>query len=308
MTQHLSGMEFKELALSDKEIVNYYLHSERHELSVYSFQNIYLWKRLYEISWAVIEESLCVFFKDRFGSFVYLPPLNKGRNRKVLEKVFLILDELNSHSNISRIENVEQKDISLYREFGYEIRYKSCDYLCQRQDLSALAGNKFKSQRANCNHFIKNNQFEFREFFQEDIEDCLTLYEAWKEERKARIDDRVYQGMLEDSYSCLQILLEDYFRLDLEGRVIKVDNQVKAFSFGFSLNEDNFCVLYEVADLSYKGIAQFIFREFCRQLERYQYINIMDDSGLENLKTVKLSYHPVKLIPAYIATRPKISE
>jgi hypothetical protein len=29
----------------------------------------------------------------------------------------------------------------------------------------------------------------------------------------------------------------------------------------------------------------------------------MDDSGLDNLEKVKLSYHPVKLIPAYIITR-----
>ncbi|MFZ2357354.1 MAG: phosphatidylglycerol lysyltransferase domain-containing protein, partial [Candidatus Omnitrophota bacterium] len=78
---------------------------------------------------------------------------------------------------------------------------------------------------------------------------------------------------------------------------------VKGFSFGFKLNEHSFCILYEITDLSAKGLAQFIFREFCRQLPDYKYINIMDDSGLENLKQVKLSYHPVKLEPAYIVKR-----
>ena len=39
------------------------------------------------------------------------------------------------------------------------------------------------------------------------------------------------------------------------------------------------------------------------ELKGYKFINIMDDSGLENLKKVKLSYQPLKLIPAYIAKR-----
>ena len=43
------------------------------------------------------------------------------------------------------------------------------------------------------------------------------------------------------------------------------------------------------------------------QLEDFKYINIMDDSGLEGLKKVKLSYRPAKLASAYIATRPSPS-
>ena len=53
-----------------------------------------------------------------------------------------------------------------------------------------------------------------------------------------------------------------------------------------------FCVLLEVCDLKFKGISEYIFREFCRGLTDYKYINTMDDSGLENLRISKLSYHP----------------
>jgi hypothetical protein len=98
-------------------------------------------------------------------------------------------------------------------------------------------------------------------------------------------------------------LLDDYSGLKIVGRVVKIDKKIKALTFGFRLAEDTFCILYEITDLSIKGLAQFIFREFCRELADYKYINIMDDSGLENLKKVKLSYHPVKLVPAYIVKR-----
>jgi len=303
LSKNIDGIEFRELEIADKEAINYYLHSQRHELSVYAFENIYIWKALYEVSWAIIEGALCVFFKDNIGSFLYLPPLNSDKEHKVVEKVFFVLQKLNSRSAVSRIENVEEKDISFYRELGYEVKYKSCDYLCQRQELAALAGNKFKSQRASCNHFIKHNRYEVGKYSPQDYQACLALYERWKDQRKAVSSEQLYQGMLEDNYLCLRVLLENCLRLDLESKIIKIGDLIKAFSFAFRLNQDTFCILYEVADLEYKGIAQFIFREFCRDLTGCQYINIMDDSGLENLKAVKLSYHPVKLIPAYIVTK-----
>lgn len=96
--------------------------------------------------------------------------------------------------------------------------------------------------------------------------------------------------------------------LNCIGRIVKVDKEIRAFSFGFKLNAQTFCILYEITDLQVKGLAQFIFREFCREMADYKYINIMDDSGLENLKQVKLSYHPIKLVPAYIVQRSDYAE
>ena len=50
------------------------------------------------------------------------------------------------------------------------------------------------------------------------------------------------------------------------------------------------------------GLAQYIFREFCRTLSRFEFINAMDDSGLEGLRRAKQSYHPAMMVPSYIVT------
>ena len=68
---------------------------------------------------------------------------------------------------------------------------------------------------------------------------------------------------------------------------------MRAYTFGFEITKDMFCVLLEVCDLKFKGISEFIFREFSREMNQYKYINAMDDSGLENLRISKLSYHPI---------------
>lgn len=296
-------MILNNLSLKDKEIFNKYLALHEHELSVYAFANIYIWKGLFDIRWAVIEDSLCIFFSDKIGTFLYLEPLAKTIKAEVVGEVFKILDRFNPNSEISRIENAQKVNLDAYLRFGLEVKEKSCDYLCLRNNLTGLKGNEFKSKRANCNYFIKHYKFEYTRFLAQDKNDCLKLYNLWAKRRKDNIKDDYYRFMLEDSLESLSVLLDNYQDLGCTGRLVRIDGQLKAFSFGFKLNESIFCILYEITDLSVRGLAQFIFREFCSEIADYKYINIMDDSGLENLKQAKLSYHPVKLVPAYIVKR-----
>jgi hypothetical protein len=61
-------------------------------------------------------------------------------------------------------------------------------------------------------------------------------------------------------------------------------------------------VIIEKTDFEVLGCAQFIFREFCKILKdkfNSEYINVGDDMGFENLKKVKMSYRPSRLIPKY---------
>lgn len=298
-----NGVRFNKISLKDKAVFDKYLNLGRHELSVYAFENIYIWKPLFDIEWAIIQESLCIFFKDKFGSFLYLPPLSAEKNPEVIKECFSILDSRNINKDITRIENIEEKDILFYESMGYDCKNKSSDYLCERKDLSSLSGNKFKSKRASFNYFVKHYQFEYLPFVLRERQGCLRLYDSWMGQRKVDSADNIYRGMLQDSRQALQLMLDSLGGLNLTGRVVKINKEIKAFTFGFKLNNNTFCILYEITDLSIKGLAQFIFAKFSGELKEYKYINIMDDSGLENLKKTKLSYRPLNLIPAYIAKR-----
>jgi len=298
-------MRLRKLSLKDKAIFDKYLVQEAHGLSVYAFANIYIWKVLFDIEWAVIEDNLCVFLKDRMGCFLYLAPLGAKKNPEVAAQVFEIMDGYNRNTEISRIENIEEAGLSFYRGLGYACKKKSVDYLCNRDDLVNLNGDAFKSKRACINFFKKNYSFEYIPYVARHKKECLRLYGVWAAERASRNPDPVYQGMLEDGAKCLKLALTHYSDLGLSGRIVKVDHKIRAFTFGYPLNPRTFCVLYEVADLSCKGLAQFVFREFCDDAQKYTCINVMDDSGLENLRRVKLSYKPARLIPAYTATRRK---
>jgi len=296
-------MRLENLSIKDKGIFNKFLGLGRHELSVYAFENIYIWKGLFDIRWSVIENSLCIFFQDRIGCFLYLAPLAENKKPEVIKKAFKIMDRFNKNKDISRIENIAEPDTSFYENLGYTCQNKSYDYLCSRGELAGLRGNKFKSKRACFNYFTKHYEFRYLAFSLKHKDNCLELYDSWVKERKAKNQDRIYQGMMEDSRRSLKNVLDNYSDLNFIGRVVSIDKKIKAFTFGFKLNPNTFCILYEITDLSIKGLSQFIFSRFSSELEGYKYINIMDDSGLENLKKVKLSYQPAKLIPAYIVKR-----
>ncbi|MEI6831990.1 MAG: phosphatidylglycerol lysyltransferase domain-containing protein [Candidatus Omnitrophota bacterium] len=296
-------MKLNKLALKDKKLFNKYLTLSVHELAAFSFANIYIWKSLFDIHWVIIDHALCVFFRDKIGCFMYLPPMAGERRPEVIKKAFTIMDGINKNKDISRIENIEERDLDYYRALGYIVRQKYPDYLCSRGDLAKLSGNKFKSQRASYNYFIKHQNFKARELRVTDKTDCLNLFSLWLNERKGKSSDEIYCGMLDDNRKVISEALANYKQLGFAGIVVIINRQIKGFTFGYKLSQDTFCVLYEITDLAIKGLAQFIFRKLCEELKIYKYINIMDDSGLENLRKVKLSYKPTALIPAYIASR-----
>jgi len=296
-------MEFKKLTLSDKKIFDGFLQREEHELCVYAFENIYIWKGLFDIEWGIIDGCLCVFFKDKFGSFLYLPPLGNGNVEKASQRAFAIMDKANRNKDVSRIENLEESQLGRYKNRGYSCLEKSHDYVCLCEDLAALKGNKFKSQRASFNYFIKHYDFEYFPYSARYRDECIGLYDNWMGMRSESNADHIYQAMMQDNKASLNNALWNYAELGFEGALVRVGKKIKGFTIGYELNKDTFCILYEITDLSLKGLAQFIFAKFCRELKSYKYINIMDDSGLENLKKVKFSYHPEMLVPAYIAKK-----
>lgn len=297
-------MKLNKLTLGDQKLFKRYLKFLPQELSAYAFANIFIWQSLYSIEWALIEDSLCIFFRDALGCFMYLPPLcAKPPSLTVITQAFAVMDKINKNKDISRIENVAGEQIDAYRALGYIGREKYPDYLCLRSDIAALKGNKFKSQRAAYNYFIKHHDYSWRRFTLADRAACLSLFNAWVKERKSQCQDDLYCGMLDDNYKVIKKALANYKALNLEGLVVRVGKEIKAFSFGYRLNDHTFCVLYEITDLTIKGLAQFIFRQFSQDLKEYKYINIMDDSGLENLRKTKLAYKPARLVDAYIVLR-----
>jgi hypothetical protein len=93
-------------------------------------------------------------------------------------------------------------------------------------------------------------------------------------------------------------------RLGLEGVVIEVGGEVRAFALGERLNRETVVCHFEKADHFMEGLSQLVNREFARLLfGDCQYINREQDLGEPGLRNAKLSYHPVELIKKFRVQR-----
>lgn len=285
-----------------------------------------IWTDLFRYSWAEIAGCLCLFAEYADGLFMPLPPLPCDvRDRRdlrdsresslaspafraslapALAACFGIMRARNGGSAVSRVENVPEELVEELQALGYRVKSKDPDYLYRAADLAALAGDPYKSQRAACNRFEREQRHAFEPFRDSDREACLELCQEWIAQKQATGEDAVARQMLADSETAHRIALDHWQTLGLAGHVVRVDGRIRAYTFGYERSPSVFCVLLEVADRSIPGLAAWIFRERCRlsAAAGHAFINTMDDSGLPLLARSKRAYHPARLVASAIVS------
>ncbi|MBI4336144.1 MAG: DUF2156 domain-containing protein [Candidatus Omnitrophica bacterium] len=285
--------------IGDKKLFEKYAGQNIRLLSARSFIANYVWTSLLGYYWTIIDDNFCLFCKTGETMFMPAPPLGKGLSGRAVKECFKIMNEHNANKRCSRIEDIDQGGLEFFRNLGYKTTEKGGEYIYRQRDLTNLSGDRYKAKRALCNYFEKNYRFEYRDFKARDRRACLELFERWKAGREAARDDGYNKALLEDSLFAHKKAMDRFPDLGLEGKVVIIGEKIAAYTFGYPLDNRTFIVLFEVADLGIKGLAQFIFREFCGG--RAGLINAMDDSGLENLRKVKLSYRPDRIERRYCA-------
>ena len=288
-------------------------------LAMLAFAPHMVWDKQFSYFYACIGEWLVVFAEYADGLYMPLPPLGPlfqtqgydqgGSFKAMLNTAFKFMEERNHGSAVTRIENIPEELKPEFEILGYRIKEKDPDYLYHTQDLIALKGDRYKSQRAAYNQVVRAHAPRFQQYSVADHDACLDLFELWAKRKRQPVPGETHDGrwlshvMLEDAQHVHENVLTHHEGLGLLGWVVKVGDAVCGYTFGFQRNPHVFCVLVEVTDRTIIGLSQYVFRELCRECSTYEFMNTMDDSGLASLAKSKRSYHPCRLVPNYIATK-----
>ncbi|HKO30840.1 MAG TPA: phosphatidylglycerol lysyltransferase domain-containing protein [Nitrospiraceae bacterium] len=273
-------------------------------LAAYSPVYHYMWNGVLAYWWMELQGAFCLFAQSPDGWFMPLPPIGAGPIDASLSEAMEQLRCWNGDSPVSRVENVPFHLTSELERLGYRVRPKEPDYLYRAKDLAALTGDRYKSQRALCNRFEREQSFEMSSYQIGDRQDCRVLLGDWSRQKQGEGLDAFGALLLDDAVPAHEVIWTQASALRVTGKVVRIHGRICAYTFGYWLTSATFCVLLEVTDRTLPGLAQYLFRETCRTAvaEGAEYINTMDDAGLPGLRASKQAYHPAMLISNFVAS------
>lgn len=312
--------KLKRFSIATKPIMEKYLAKIDVELSDYTFAANYIWLANSSGFYAVINKCFCLFIMTGGELTMLLPPLGKKKNiTDAIIKCFEIMNANNSSPYYARIDYVQGFMIEEFVQSSdeaesmfemleyYIIEKKLVDYVYEVNALIELRGNSYHTKRTEINKFIKS----YPDYVVEELDsvrhkdEIMHLFDKWVSDRvkyMPKEESEVFLEGIHQERSAIKQMIKHYEALSLIGLVIYINGELKGFTVGERINPDTATVIIEKTDFEILGCAQFIFREFSKMLkERYdvEYINVGDDMGFENLRKVKMSYRPFKLVPKY---------
>ncbi len=310
----------KPFEMSTRPLIESYLKKLHVDLSDYTFASNYIWLSSSSGFYAIIDKCFCLFVMTGGELTMLLPPLGKKKNiTKAIISCFELMNANNSSRYYSRIDYVQG---SMIEEFvqttdeaetmfqmleHYLVEKKLVDYVYAADSLIELRGNSYHTKRTEINKFIKSYPEHRIEILDIDKhqDEVMNLFNKWVSDRVRYMPKEEAELFLEGIHQerhAIKRMLRNYIELDLIGIVIYINDELKGFTVGERINDDTATVIIEKTDFEILGCAQYIFREFSRILKDHYnvaYINVGDDMGFENLKKVKMSYRPFKLVPKY---------
>lgn len=266
-----------------------------------NFTNIFAWSEIYKYRVAQVNNYLVL--KGLFDNLsYYFYPAGFGDIKKVIE---IMKEDAAQCGHGFVITGVSPENMVILRNlypdnFEYqEMRY-GFDYVYFVDKLVNLAGNKLHSKRNHINRFKQNNSWSFEEITPENLGECWEMNIEWCKAHGSNDRDELAKE------NCAVRRCFDHFaKLGLEGGLIRVNDQVIAYTMGEKLNSNTYVIHIEKAFGEIQGAYQMINREFAAYIQKNHpqmiYVNREEDMGLEGLRKAKLSYRPDKMEEKYIA-------
>lgn len=273
--------------------------------AAFAFQYHYIWTSLLPYWWMESKNTLFLFAHSPDGWFMPLPPLGSGPLDEAVDHAFALMRQWNGPSPVSRIERVMSSQRTQLLRDGYRFLKQEGDYVYSAAALAALAGDRFKSQRALCNRVEREHRVESEPYRATHQTPCMDVYRRWTNQKRRGNLDEMGRFLLEDAEAAHARVLQEHERIGVSGTVVRVDHAIAAYTFGYWLTPCTWCVLMEVADRAISGLAQWVFRDTCRIAiaQGAVTINAMEDAGLPGLRATKLAYHPTVVLDTWTITK-----
>lgn len=298
----MKEVEFKRPELEDKAIISSYFENYPSRCCERTFVNVYLWSRHYKVKYAIIEGALV--FRSEDGeelSFAY--PAGEPQNvKRALEFLMEYCKERGKEFSLYNVTPEFWEQFDSWYPGQYEIEYSrdDADYIYESEKLATLSGKKLHAKRNHINKFkAEHEDWSYEPITEETLEECFQMALKWRNENGCN-DDANKNAEMCVTLNSLRLFKE----LELKGGILRLGEEIVAFTLGEELCEDTFVVHIEKAYADIQGAYPMINQQFVEhECMKYRYINREEDTGAEGLRKAKLSYRPAFLVEKGFVTR-----
>lgn len=263
-----------------------------------SFVNMYIWENIYQ---QLIHFENGFLFRCGQGPnrFVYKFPLGSG---DIFAALKLVEQDAASCGKIPEFDALTKENCEIIAKafpdtpYSFHIMPGAADYIYKTQDLVNLSGRTYHAKRNFINRFQRQyaDRSEIGVITEKDYDEILEFNKKWCEK-----DGCIHDNLLSESCA-IKKAFAHYNDLSLEGLWLRIDGEIKAYTFASRLTKDVADVHVEKADADIAGAYAVINNAFANMLaDRYTYINREEDLGLPGLRKAKQSYYPMILLSKF---------
>ena len=287
-------MQYKEISLADKPIIDTYVNKEGFRTCDGAFANYFAWRDNFKISWC-IEKNFLIIRATRYGDNFYLPPMG-GKDEDLLDVLNQILDENDGYLCMHGVvEEDRDRILKVMPDIEFVDDREDWDYIYLREKLATLSGRKLHGQKNHYNAFCKAHpDFVYEEMNETNLHECLALGDAWCDAKLAE------DPTIEEERIALHNCLANFKALGLRGGLLRFDGKVQAFSYGSKINSDTAVLHVEKAVQGVRGLYIAMTKEFAAHAwDDVIYLNREEDIGIPGLRKAKEELHPEFMLIKY---------
>ncbi|MGP1449543.1 MAG: DUF2156 domain-containing protein [Wolinella sp.] len=292
---------WKPLDIEDREIFERYFIYADSPISDFSFTNLYLWHFSRSISYAIINDCLCIKTQYHGENPFLFFPLGNGDKKAALGHVMECFESRAIPFSMRSLSKEAKDELENMMPGKFEIIHNRdrSDYVYLVEELIELKGRKFHKKKNHLNRFFElHPDFTYESLGHENVSELLEAWKLWF----GRTVDEANDG-LKNEYIGIVETLKHFNEMSYKGGILRVDGKIIAFTLGEQLNSDTVVIHIEKADTEYHGAYQAINQQFlAHEWSALKYVNREEDLGIEGLRRAKLSYQPCHLVDKYNAT------
>lgn len=303
------GLSFKGLQLADRELLDPILREYPQPLTGFTFASLAAWNSSFHYAFHLDERRtrlVLSFGNPKTGERHLLQPIGRISD----EATAALLEASRALPYPLRIVGVSPPFLEAHpridRDFSCEESRESANYVYRTEDLAHLAGKRFSKKRNLIAQAKRLYAWQVAPLDAASAEACRALVHKIVAEESPNIDDS-----LEREMAALDFTLSNFQALGQRGTILRVGDELVAFSIWEQVSEQMAIVHFERALRRFKGLYQVINQESAKCIEALgiPLINREEDLGEPGLRQAKLSYQPLRLQPSLSLTlRPVAGE